>query len=156
MRPSSRKPKRSPIKSNTTCRQCPLKRSHSSQLVPGPTQGQRCSSSKRRLKKLIDEYNSTAAPTTHVTNLGFEGKADVGKYSGKLAIKGTANVEYSSSGLNFLAARAKPISNLVSKRLLAPLTWCRRSSRLPRPSTWTVGLEQYGKVKSRYLSLWRR
>jgi hypothetical protein len=98
--------------------------------------------------KLIDEHESTAVPATHINKLGFEGELEVGHYSGKLSIEGTANIEYSATGLKFLNGQGKADLQIGIKETVGPFDLVPTLKPLASAVELDSWLEQYAKIEA--------
>jgi len=98
--------------------------------------------------KLGDEYESTAAPTTHITKLGFEGELEIGKYAGKLGIDGTASFDYKSSGLLFRNGQGKADLQIGIKETVGPFDLVPTIKPIAAAVSLDSWLEQYAKVEA--------
>lgn len=98
--------------------------------------------------KLIDEYESTATPAVHVNKLGFEGELEVGRYGGKLGIEGTANIQYSAAGLQFLSGQGKADLQIGIKETIGPFELVPTLKPVAAAVSLDSWLEQYAKVEA--------
>jgi hypothetical protein len=98
--------------------------------------------------KLTDEYESTATPAVHATKLGFEGELEIDDKSGKLSIEGTANMQYSQAGLEFLDGKGKADLQIGLKETVGPFDLVPTLKPVAAAVSLDTWVEKYAKVEA--------
>ena len=98
--------------------------------------------------KLVDEYQSTAAPAVHANKLGFEGELGIGNKSGKLSIKGTANMQYTAAGLEFIDGKGKADLQIGLKETVGPFDLVPALKPVAAAVSLDSWLERYAKIEA--------